>query len=458
LLPELGIFRSSKFQLYQAAILLGLLSPICSKRQPVTKLGLQKNRKHRERARGKLNPDPRSLIRTLLGFSHPGLTLTTVVVIWAGWALSLRSQLGFYLAGGHPWSTADWAINYDYGFTRRGLFGTLLVRLDEQVPLSLLDLATLSIVAIYTLVVATTTFFLLASSRSLGACLATISPLAIGFGAIAPGGSGRKELLIFLWFFLVLLVDRWVRQRSVAWPRVALLQGGFLFLVLTHEGVLFWLPLVFALSSFVLSGAKNLWVWLNGAFLAVQAALVMLMLQIYRFPQAAETLLCESLLEQGFSPNTCSDSAVTWLAGTLQDPLTLAAQRLVETDYLLSTAVVTAGVLLPLVLWAQATRFRFFINLQFAALPVILAITDWGRGLHIAFTLVVILLLADSARTVRRRQREAPQLSKLDVLMLSGPVLSFALGWGVSEYGTLTTGLLLEALELTLHTLSPFFP
>jgi hypothetical protein len=207
----------------------------------------------------------------------------------------------------------------------------------------------------------------------------------------------------------------------------------------------------------VLSGAKNQWVWLNGAFLTLQGALAVVIFQIYRFPQAAETLLCESLLEQGFSPNTCSDSAVTWLAGTLEDPLALAAQRFVATDYFVSTGVIVAGFLLPLVLWAQSTRFRFFINLQFAALPVIFAITDWGRVLHIFFTLVAILLLADSARNVAHRKPDAPRLSNLDVLVLSGPVLSFALGWGVSEYGTFTTGLLVQFREVALNALLHFF-
>lgn len=381
----------------------------------------------------------------------------SVVVLWTGWALSLRSQLYFYLAGGHPWSTADWAVNYGYGFTRRGLFGTLLVLLDEQVALSLLDLATLSIVITYTLVVASMTYFLLSSSRSFGSCLATVSPLAIGFGAIAPGGSGRKELLIFLWFFGVLLVDRWLRKPGLAWPRFFLLQGGFFFLLLTHEGVLFWLPLVLALSSFVLSGANSHWVWVNGWFLVAQGSMAVLVFQVYPFPQSAEQLLCESLLERGFSPNTCSDSAVTWLAGTLQDPFSLAAQRFFETEYFVSTGVLIASLLVPLVIWAQSTGFRPFINLQFAALPVILAIADWGRVLHIFFTLVVILLLADSAKAGRGIRPNMPQLSNSDLLALSGPFLGFALGWGVSEYGTFTTGLLVQLREVGSDALSYFF-
>ena len=41
-------------------------------------------------------------------------------------------ELNLNLDGGHQWLTADWLINYNFGFIRRGMFGSFFINLPFE--------------------------------------------------------------------------------------------------------------------------------------------------------------------------------------------------------------------------------------------------------------------------------------------------------------------------------------
>ena len=65
------------------------------------------------------------------------------ITVYAFGFLTLVPILNFihYINGpvnrGHQWYTAEWMINYNYGFIRRGLFGSLFIDLPF-LPLEIL--------------------------------------------------------------------------------------------------------------------------------------------------------------------------------------------------------------------------------------------------------------------------------------------------------------------------------
>lgn len=55
------------------------------------------------------------------------------------------------LNGGHSFLTADWLINYKFGYVNRGLIGTLIVSLSKS-GTTLLNIITYSLILIYVLI------------------------------------------------------------------------------------------------------------------------------------------------------------------------------------------------------------------------------------------------------------------------------------------------------------------
>ena len=104
-------------------------------------------------------------------------------------------------------------------------------------------------------------------------------------------------------------------------------------------------------------------------------------------------------LGEGFLPNKCSDSAVTWPHQTLANPLTLIVLRFVETDYGVSPTVVVVG--------PHATgdlgpvdAIQRFHQPEFAASTLRLIISNLAPVRSSFFTLVIVGLLAASTKAV----------------------------------------------------------
>jgi len=134
--------------------------------------------------------------------------------------------------GGHGWRRADWLINYQWGFVRRGLFGELVYRLREFVnPVYLVTVVQIGFQALVLILLFRSVHVFDGISL-----LLICSPLLLGFYFNAAGGSLRKELLAMLLYLVWLHIDLKGVVRRVAF--LAALAAA----LLSHEVVIFILP------------------------------------------------------------------------------------------------------------------------------------------------------------------------------------------------------------------------
>ena len=106
------------------------------------------------------------------------------------------------LNGGHSFLTADWLINYKFGYINRGLIGTLFVSLSKS-GTTLLNLITYSLILIYILI-----FYFLHKTfnnknQNLISYFLIFSPLAFLFPIYDSQGSFRKEILGILALYIL---------------------------------------------------------------------------------------------------------------------------------------------------------------------------------------------------------------------------------------------------------------
>ena len=99
--------------------------------------------------------------------------------------------------GGHTFMTADWLVNYNYGFVKRGLSGTIFLSITRDKD-TLLDLLSFSLILIYVFI-----FFLLnkiynSEKQNYLSVVLIFSPAAFLFPIYDSQGSFRKEILGFL--------------------------------------------------------------------------------------------------------------------------------------------------------------------------------------------------------------------------------------------------------------------
>ncbi len=177
--------------------------------------------------------------------------LLVIVPVAVGFLSAARALLEFayggdiYGPGGQPWAYGEWVISYASGFVRRGLSGEILIpliRLTGSPALPFLLVAGLchALVALAIL------------RRYLPACrteavLMLYLPISVLFPLWDYNVAGRKEQLALVLAAALALMSR--RGAVAAGTLRGSLAVGMvsLPLMLLHEGLVFFLPLIFAL-------------------------------------------------------------------------------------------------------------------------------------------------------------------------------------------------------------------
>jgi len=145
----------------------------------------------------------------------------------------------------HGYITGDWLINYTNGLVRRGLFGEIAMQTHRWFGNSPVEAVLASKYLVYA--VLCIAIFLLALVKGIGLIeiLFVISPWALMFDLNDPGGSGRKEILLFASFavFVLLQVFNKSPPKSV-WKRwdFYYLLVVMISIAFTHEGMIFFYP------------------------------------------------------------------------------------------------------------------------------------------------------------------------------------------------------------------------
>ena len=145
----------------------------------------------------------------------------------------------------HGYITGDWLINYTNGLVRRGLFGEISMQIHHWFGTSPVDVVLASKYIAYAVLCGS--ILLLAIVKGIGwiEVLLLISPWALMFDLNDPGGSGRKEILLFASFAFFAFLQVFCKSPS----KSVLKRWDFYYLILVmtvmafaHEGLIFFFP------------------------------------------------------------------------------------------------------------------------------------------------------------------------------------------------------------------------
>ena len=105
--------------------------------------------------------------------------------------------------GGHSFMTADWLINYRFGYINRGLFGTLVLSFFKDSN-SILNFLSIALISTYIAIFYYLTKALNLMSQNIITYVLIFSPATFLFNIYDSQGSFRKEILGILSLFLLI--------------------------------------------------------------------------------------------------------------------------------------------------------------------------------------------------------------------------------------------------------------
>jgi len=148
-----------------------------------------------------------------------------------------------YLNRAHmdAWNTADWLINYQGGFVRRGLIGEIIFRIGAFTHLDIVEMVTSLQVLTYLCIL----YFTFKLSKGIPAsalnAFLVFSPAFMLFAVNDRAGSFKKEILLLaLLSFHSYYLSRLRQNPSRSY--FIFLSVAFVFIVMSHEMLLSYLP------------------------------------------------------------------------------------------------------------------------------------------------------------------------------------------------------------------------
>jgi hypothetical protein len=145
----------------------------------------------------------------------------------------------------HGYITGDWLINYTNGLVRRGLFGEIAMQFHRWFGTSPVDVVLTSKYLAYGILCGSILLLALVKGIGLIEVLLLISPWALMYDLNDPGGSGRKEILLFASFAFFAFLQVFYKSPS----KSVLKRWDFYYLIIVmtvmafaHEGLIFFFP------------------------------------------------------------------------------------------------------------------------------------------------------------------------------------------------------------------------
>lgn len=321
------------------------------------------------------------------------------------------------------WVTGDWLISYAGGFQRRGLLGSILILASDLTGTSPVTLTYFSQVII------AATFFLLLfkfltrQNTPVLLLMLAIAPMGTFYFLSDPAVVGRKEIF----FYIACLL--WLEHRSkysggaVVGPKeirsTLVLTAYFVFVTLTHEGFIFFVPLLLIpvlYSSEIGAGVQIKTVYIS---LLPLAGAFMTTLVLLSFPGQSKIQMCNALVQRGVSDEICS-GAITAASnsGSANPFIYFPTDANLILKWFLSYAFVFIVLIALLVAYLSNNSITkhyvklspktamSLVGLTLWTLPIYVIAVDWGRFISIFFTIVSLCYIQ-----IEREFQLAPRIN-----------------------------------------------
>ena len=300
---------------------------------------------------------------------------------------------------GNDWSISEWLINYQGGFTRRGLGGEINIFLADLFSIPLRNAILFLQVTAHLIYLVFLFIYLKDLKLDILQIFALFSPLFLLYPIAELEALGRKEIFIFLFFTFVIFFSKEKFHRNIVNFVVFIF---FPLLCLIWEQIILFAPFF----AVILINKNKLYLFsetLTKLFLIFSSTIVVMII-VFAFPLSNEghEIMCR-YLELEFSEK-CYGSADLLIKNTIYFDTFSIHNKTQFTDYFRYLMIFLVG-FLPLCLCISKKQFtnqENFITKNFRPIylfltiyiPILLLFAfghDWGRWIHIQYSLSILL-------------------------------------------------------------------
>ena len=304
-----------------------------------------------------------------------------------GLFLVINQLLRVLKTGGHPWASGEWLINYNGGFVRRGLFGTVLLLITNK-PEIILLLVLIFNLLLYVVIWGFFYWALIINKFSWYSILIAASPAGILFISWDKYVFVRKELLGVVCLILLILIKKGSLQNEL-WIFLTLCL--YLLSLLMGEINFFYFPSIVYMII-------QLRIKLNNRFILIFFFIALTILYFSMKSHGSDKLaeeVCSRLVEVGLKKELICPGAISALEITLtqaiESNINLATSNLLFIPIILFTII-------PFFLLPKIEKIRSTLIISFLSIcPLFVIAGDYGRWVFMFYCIVgTQIILHDS--------------------------------------------------------------
>ena len=326
---------------------------------------------------------------------------------------------------------ADWLINYQGGFVRRGLVGEIIYTISKNFNISILNIVFfISSSAFFIFIFI---FYKCVKSFLKFNCfyLYLFLPSTLLFTFFDPLAVGRKEslVLLFISLYTYFLINK-LNNNIIFQTILSIL---LILVTLSHEIMFFYLPYIFAIKLMYqntirinFSFFKNLYF----EFILFFISLICIILILLFSHLHDNNLLCESLLNLNLNKSICG-AVITEYKG--KQTYFLILEYILEKNYLSTYGLIIFLNFFPIIFYFflqkenednNSLRLLYLILSLFCflfTLPIFLIVNDWGRYLNIHFinhALLFMFILKKNPNYHELNLKNEPIIKKLSITII----------------------------------------
>ena len=327
--------------------------------------------------------------------------ITSIVIYLSILYFIALFHLYFKHSGGADSTISEWLINYQGGFTKRGIIGEVCFQIAKYFNLELRDLIYLfqiSIIGIYYVLIYN---FIKKITFNYLLILIIFSPIFLLYPLAELEVLGRKEIFIFIGFIIFLTLNsRKVGDKKDIYYVIFILP----ILILIWEPVIFYAP--FFLTAFIIKyELNNLFKIFKFIILFLPAILISLYIALNPINEENHLILSNSLKEN-FGEECYMSCALLLSKSTIKSQFTANFPLYNSVIFIRYFLVILIG-FGPLFLLSKNSKIvnkiifknffsNFLILLILLISPIIILFamgSDWGRWVNITYTFACLFFI-----------------------------------------------------------------
>ena len=328
------------------------------------------------------------------------------------------------------WTISEWLINYQGGFTRRGLIGEIVFQFSKIFSITLREIIFTFQVVTYIIFYSLLYKFIRDINKSLLLIFAIFSPLFVIYPIAEVEVLARKEVFVFISFLTVanIFAQKTIKNKHFLYFSLILVTT-----ILIWEGVIFYLPFFIIIpiikNNFVLDK-----IFLIRIILSVLPTLIVFYFIVFFKLTANEIkIMCDSV-------NECY-GAMSYMNNSLDSNIAEVTSKF-KLIYLIRYILIFLIGFFPFLIIIKNSKFKvnlFIIGKNCLPIFFILFLPnilffyvaqDWGRWINISYTLSLLTYIysfKNNFITTNYKSINFSFLKNKFILILSFIIFSF--GW-----------------------------